>query len=236
MNRTSESGEEGQIVLALLLAVVAVLFLGLVYAQVGSAAEQKTQTQTAADSAAVAAAHLVRDYAITQAPLGLEWSFRPQFTAAIASGVYPEVQAAACGAAQRNWDGNPHGGTSLDCGAGLVAAWGADQVRVDLLAPPGQVVDGPADVAGVRERASAVARVAQAHCPAGSAVPSMVARWILDRTMQTLGRAGGCFTPADQAALDELDEASLGTVMAAVGPPGPILDEVRSSVRVELVD
>ncbi len=47
--------------------MAALLFLGLLFAQVGSASEQKTQTQTAADSAAVAATHQLRDATILQA-------------------------------------------------------------------------------------------------------------------------------------------------------------------------
>jgi hypothetical protein len=155
MIRRHRGEEEGQIIPALLLTVVAILFLGLVFVQVGSAAEQKTQTQTATDSAAVASTHQVRDFAITTGAhlVITEWAFGVVFAAV--PQVVPQVQAASCDAVQRNWNANPHKGAQIDCGGSLVAFATGDGVQVNLTAPPGQVVDGPAEADNERAKASA---------------------------------------------------------------------------------
>jgi hypothetical protein len=227
--------DEGQVLPALLLAVVAILFFGLLFTQVGSAAEQKTQAQTATDSAAVAGTHQVRDFAFTSTAPTMPWSFAIIFAAV--PQIPPRPHAAACSAAQRNWSSNPHGGTAIDCGGSLSAVATGDGVRVDLTAPAGQVVTGPADASDQRAEASAVARVVFARCPL-LVVPihRAIANWILDNSLRTLGVTSSCFTAADETLLDEVEEWSFGTAAAAIGPPGPILDAVRSSTRVELVD
>lgn len=233
--------EEGQIVPALLLTVVAILFFGLLFVQVGSAAEQKTQTQTATDSAAVASTHQVRDFAITSGArmMVTEWTFGVVFSA-IPPAV-PRIQATSCSAARRNWDANPHGGATIDCGSSLFAVPTGDGVRVDLTAPDGQVVTGPADAAGARAKASATARVVLAECPSlvTSAIHKALADWIIDRSLQTLGVNSNCFTAGDNTVLVELEELfeySFGAAAAAIGPPGLVLDTVRESTRVEIVD
>ncbi len=203
----------------------------------GSAAEQKTQAQTAADSAAVAATHQVRDFSIARAPLGMPWSFKAVFTPIAAAVPFPQVQAAACDAAQRNWSQNPHRGTAIDCGGSLFARSAGSRIQVALTAPAGQVVRGPAEVEAEAAKATAVARVTFARCPqVGTEVQTAVARWILDQSLRSLGGGSSCFTPADEELLDELDEGSLGAASLAIALPGPILDAVRQSVRVELVD
>jgi hypothetical protein len=232
-----DGGEEGQIAPALLLVVFVLLFVGLLLTQVGSAAEQKTQTQTAVDSAAVAATHQVRDFSIARAPLDLPWSFKAVFTPTAVAAPVPQVQAAACSAAQRNWSENSHGATAIDCAGSLFAQSNGDRVQVDLTAPAGQVVAGPAKVADQAAKADAVARVAFARCPVvGTEIQTAVASWILDQSLRSLGVSSACFTPDDTTLLDKLDEESLGAASALVGPPNPILDAVRQSVRVELVD
>jgi hypothetical protein len=232
--RRHRGGEEGQIVPALLLAVVAILFFGLLFAQVGSAAEQKTQAQTATDSAAVASTHAVRDFAITSTAPTMPWSFAVVFTATLMPP--PRLQQTSCVAARRNWDANPHRGAGIDCGGGLRTVPTGDGVRVDLTAPAGQVVTGPADAAEARAQASATARVVQARCPLAPGLQMALARWILDNSLMSLGVDSSCFTAADQTLLDELQEWSFGAAVAAVGPPQPILDVVRNSTRVEIVD
>jgi hypothetical protein len=241
MIRRHRGEEEGQIIPALLLTVVAILFLGLVFVQVGSAAEQKTQTQTATDSAAVASTHQVRDFAITTGAhlMITEWAFGVVFAAV--PQVVPQVQAASCDAVQRNWNANPHKGAQIDCGGSLVAFATGDGVQVNLTAPPGQVVDGPAEADNERAKASARARVVLARCPELITTPihKALQDWILDRSLLTIGVNSNCFTADDETELVELEELfedSFGAAAAAIGPPGPILDVVRRSTRVELVD
>jgi hypothetical protein len=241
MIRRHRGEEEGQIIPALLLTVVAILFLGLVFVQVGSAAEQKTQTQTATDSAAVASTHQVRDFAITTGAhlVITEWAFGVVFAAV--PQVVPQVQAASCDAVQRNWNANPHKGAQIDCGGSLVAFATGDGVQVNLTAPPGQVVDGPAEADNERAKASARARVVLARCPELITTPihKALQDWILDRSLLTIGVNSNCFTADDETELVELEELfedSFGAAAAAIGPPGLILDVVRRSTRVELVD
>ncbi|HEX2807275.1 MAG TPA: pilus assembly protein TadG-related protein [Kineosporiaceae bacterium] len=226
--------EGGQTLLALLLVMVVLLFLGLMYAQVGSAADQKTQTQTAADAAAVAAAHQVRDGAISLATT--QFAAQVSFGAMFA-GLVPVVatpHATACAAAQQNWGGNPHLG-ALDCGA-LSAAVAADSVVVDLSGPAGEIADGPAEVAGQRTSAHARARIVVAGCPV-LALPGAkaVADLIMDRVRQQLAAQGPiCTTPADTTLLARLD-AFPQLAPAAIGPPNPVLVAASGKFRVELV-
>jgi len=241
MFRRQRGGEEGQVIPALLLTVVAILFFGLLFAQVGSAAEQKTQTQTATDSGAVAATHRVRDFAITSTAQTMvaSWTFGVVFAAT--PQVIPQIGSTACNAARINWNSNPHGGADINCNSSLSAFPTGDGVRVDLLAPAGQVVTGPADASEERAEATAVARVVLAQCPGVVATPIQraIANWLVDESLQSLGVASDCFTAGDNTVLVELEELfeySFGAAAAAIGPPPLILDAVRGSMRVERVD
>jgi hypothetical protein len=224
--------EEGQITPALLLAVVALIFLGLLFAQVGSASEQKTQTQTAADSAAVAATHQLRDATLLEVAATIPWQVRPLFEPLTAW--RPELTAAACAAARRNWGENPHSG-GLGCGDVLLAGTG-DGVRVEVIAPPGQVVDGPADVAGERAEARSVSRITFVRCPElGQVKQTALAHWLVDRTMARLGHPSDCFTFADRLLLEILDTWPFPAAQAVIGSPERILGAVRESLRIEIV-
>jgi uncharacterized membrane protein len=239
MTQTQRGKEEGQIIPALLLAVVAILFFGLLFVQVGSAAEQKTQTQTATDSAAVASAHQFRDYTIANIAPTIPYSFNYLFQATRVT-VFPQFQSIACNAAETNWAANPHKGTAIDCGGSLSVASTGSGVRVDLTTPADQVVGGPAKVADQRATATATANVAFAHCPGlydGNDIHKAVADWILDASLASIGaNHPRCFTGDDITALQTLNDLSFGQAAAAVGPPQPILDAVRGSTRVEIVD
>ncbi|MDP9826606.1 hypothetical protein J2S57_002355 [Kineosporia succinea] len=214
--------------------VVALLFLGLLFAQVGSASDQKTQTQTAADSAAVAATHQFRDATVLRAAATIPWQVRPLFAPLTAW--EPDLTAAACAAAQRNWGENPHEGAGLGCTDVSLSSTG-DGVRVEVLAPPGQVVDGPADVAAQRARASVVSRVTFVRCPQfAQPKAAALAHWLVDRVAERLGRASGCFTPVDGINLGILDTWPFPPARAAIGPPEEILDAVRESFRIEIID
>ena len=231
--KSPRPGQEGQIAPALLLVVVALLFLGLLFAQVGSASEQKTQTQTAADSAAVAATHQLRDATILDAAEDLPPYLAPIF--APLSGWQPELTAAACAAAQRNWESNPHEGAGLGCGDISLAGTG-DGIEVGVIAPPGQVVEGPADVEDARARASAVSRIHFVECPEFSNPKrAALAHWIIDATMARLGHTAGCFTSADGLLFSILALTPLPVARAIIGPPEEILDEVRASLRIEII-
>jgi hypothetical protein len=230
-----EAPEEGQIIPALLLVVVALLLFGLLFTQVGSAAEQKTQTQTAADSAAVASTHRVRDIAVITGSRLLPPVYRTVFDGIVPPP--PVLQSLACDAAQRNWGANPHGGTSIDCGGSLTVNAAGALVFVALTTPADQVVHGPVDVSADRATARATARVAFARCPFfPSAVRTAVAHFISDATMTSMGAApGGCFNAADGSVMTALSHTPW-LIPAKVGPPQPILTAVRNGLRVELVD
>jgi hypothetical protein len=225
--------EEGQIAPALLLVVAALVFLGLLFAQVGSASEQKTQTQTAADSAAVAATHQLRDAAVLDSADELPLYIRPVFAAL--TGWQPELTQAACAAAQRNWQANPHS-AGLGCGDVQLAGTGSG-VQVGVIAPPGQVVDGPADVEGAQAQASAVARVSFVECPElGSLKRTAIAHWLIDATMARLEQPSDCFTLVDGMQFELLALTPFPLAEALIGPPGEILDAVRRSTRIEIID
>ncbi|MCE0534319.1 pilus assembly protein TadG-related protein [Kineosporia rhizophila] len=212
--------------------MAALLFLGLLFAQVGSASEQKTQTQTAADSAAVAATHQLRDATILQAADEIPWGLGVLF--APLGGWEPDLTAAACAAAQRNWQENPHSG-GLGCGDVYLAGTG-DGVQVGVLAPPGQVIDGPADVQDQRAQAAALSRITFEECPApGPAKQDALAHWLVDTTMAKLGHDSDCFTMADAMQLEILEAWPFPVMVAAVGPPEEILDAVRESLRIEII-
>ena len=112
--RRTHRREEGQIALPLLLVVVVLVFFGLVYFQVGSAADQKVQAQTASDSAVVAATHVVRDDRIVVTAHTMPFSFAGLFSGIAVPATPPS--AAACTAAVRNWESGPHQGRSIGCG------------------------------------------------------------------------------------------------------------------------
>jgi hypothetical protein len=58
--------QEGQVMTPLLLVVVFLIFLALMFSQVGSSGDQAVQTQTAADSGSVTGAHILRDAGISR--------------------------------------------------------------------------------------------------------------------------------------------------------------------------
>ena len=231
MSSTSHREEQGQVIPPLLLAVVALLFLGLLVAQVGSAAEQKTQTRSVADSAAVAAAHDVRDTTIAASSHQIPHSWAPAIFAAIPI-LTPALAEVGCDAAQRNWTSNPHD-SGLSCGDVSVSRT-TGGARVSVTAPAGEGFEGPADATGQRARATAVTRVVLDECPLMAGVPGALAHWIADRTMAQLGRPSSCYTPADEASLEPLDLYPW-TAPAAVGPPNLIVDAVRRQMRIEII-
>ncbi len=234
MNRTPRPHrEQGQIALALLLGVVAILFLALVSAQVGSAAEQKTQARTAADSAAVAAAQNLRDNRVwaTSRTIPHAWA-TPIFASVIPAPL--RVQAEACAAAQRNWQGNPHR-SPFSCGSGLVVGTTGVGARTRVVAPVGEVVDGPVDASASRAEATAHARVVLDRCPVQPGVRGALARWITDAAVRSLGSPSRCFTQGDALTLRSLD-LEPWTAPAAVGPPQPILTMARNAMRIEIIE
>ncbi len=212
--------------------MAALLFLGLLFAQVGSASEQKTQTQTAADSAAVAATHQLRDATILQSATEIPWRLNLVF--APLTGWDPDLTAAACAAAQRNWEENPHS-AGLGCGDVYLSGTG-NGVQVGVIAPPGQVVDGPADVEGAQAQATAISRITFEECPEfGDLKRTALAHWLIDTTMAKLGEDTDCFTFADGVNLEVLEILPFPEIALLLGPPEPILDAVRESVRIEIV-
>lgn len=245
MIRGRAGEEEGQIIPALLLVVVVILFLGLLFVQVGSAAEQKTQTQTAADSGAVAAGHKLRDANIPLAAVTMIGVY-PKIGATLFSGlpnVDPRLADAACSAVQRNWLSNPHGGARIDCtDVSTYPSGGASLVRgvtVDVTAPKGQVVDGPADVKDEQAKAGATARVTLDQCPRVISTPAAqaVGNWVADQTVRMMGGAvSHCFTPADATTLATIEADFTGASLTVLGPSKPIFLGVSRGMRVELVD
>lgn len=239
--------EEGQIIPALLLVVVALIFLGLVFAQVGSAAEQKTQTQTLADSAAVAGAHRFRDNSIVVAGKMMVAPFN--YTAAFNSvPTDPRpIPNAACDAARQNWNSNPHrNNAQLTCGNLSVGRIGP-AYRVDVLAPRDQVVHGPIndspsgpELENERARAKAVARVHLRDCPRNATfnpLQQAVADWVATQTMVVVGAPLGGMGCLDAGKIALLSKNLLNPGAAGlVGPPQPILTAVRNGLQVELVD
>ncbi|GAB3242095.1 hypothetical protein GCM10027456_09640 [Kineosporia babensis] len=212
--------------------MAALLFLGLLFAQVGSASEQKTQTQTAADSAAVAATHQMRDAAILQSAGEIPWRLNLLF--APLGGFEADLTGAACAAAQRNWGDNPHS-AGLGCGDVYLAGTG-DGVQVGVLAPPGQVIDGPADVQGSRAQAAATTRIVFEQCPdLGQLNRTALAHWLIDTTMARFGTDSDCFTFADAMHLEVLEILPFPEVSIVLGPPDEVLDAVRESMRIEII-
>lgn len=225
--------------LPLLLVVVSLLFLALIFGQVGSAGDQATQTQTAVDSGAVAGAHRLRDAGISQTVhQGLleAFAFGEPFSAGVPHLTLAGMTQSVCGAASANWAANPHR-SGLSCSDLRISA-STGAVAVDALGPSGEVVKGPADVTSARFRSAATARVVLARCPAPVAGPAgvAVAHWIAQATSAAFGTPGPtCFTPADAQRLVELEVLPLPEQLAAIGPAQPILDAVTHGFVVEIV-
>jgi len=231
--------QEGQALPALLLVVLALLFLAFAFAQVGSAGDQATQTQTVADSGAVAAAHILRDAGVSATvhqTLPQAFAFGGPFSASLPVVPAAGLLDAACSAASTNWSSNTHAG-QLTCGALQVSA-GTGSASVDVNAPAGEVYDGPLDVTSTHATATATARVIVARCPqvAGSAAGVAVADWIAQNTASFYGTpAPQCLTPADLEVLANLQELTIPQQLAAIGPPAPLVLAVAKGTRVEIV-
>jgi hypothetical protein len=223
--------EEGQVIPVLLLAAVGLVWLALTFLQVGSAAEQKTQTRTATDSAVVSATHLVRDASIADASHQVPHSWAPPIFDTVAP-VTAGLHATACDAAQANWSGNPHH-HALSCG-GLAVSQVQLGARAELDAPAGEVVSGPVNAAAAHAHASATAQVVLDRCPRGFGASKAVADWIADRTMQLIGGRSDCYTSGDEEILAELDQFP-EDAFAAIGPPQDVLDSVRNGMHIEIV-
>jgi type II secretory pathway pseudopilin PulG len=182
--------EDGQVFPALLLVVVVLLLGALALAQLGSASDQRGQTQTAADAAAVAAAHEVLAAAVAAAPTALP----PGLISHL--GLNPVVHdpaAQGCDAALRNWNLNAHR-SSLSCHALRWSFPAPNSVAVTLDAPAGEVVDGPARSSGTAARAAATARVIFRRCPdAGNRLADAVVGTLVDAVARELGQGdAGC--------------------------------------------
>jgi hypothetical protein len=232
----SSRQEQGQIAPALLLFVVAVLFVALVFAQVGSAAEQKTQARSVADSAAVASTQNLRDNRISVMSRTVPYWWAAAIFATAAPAPL-RVQQEACTAAQRNWSANPHG-TGFSCGAHLLVLPVGDGARTRVTAPAGEVVDGPVDASARAAEAAVHARVVLARCPRVGGVQGALARWITDAAVRSFGSASLCFTAGDASLLASFGSSwwGLATYRAAVGPPEPILTMARDATRIEIIE
>ena len=229
-----DSEEEGQIILALLLVVVVLIFFGLLFAQVGSAADQKTQTQTAADSGAVAGAHRLRDAAIVQSSRVIPYSFVDIFSTVPVPDLL--LSSTACDAVQRNWNANPHGGAGINCSQNVLVNATTGSVKVAFIAPADQVVKGPAEVSAERAQASATARVSFTRCSTLTGAQKAITDWLINATLTSAGSPGGnCFSPDDEVMLKKLDKDPEAAAIA-IGPPGRILKAVQAGTRVELVN
>jgi hypothetical protein len=227
--------------LPLLLVVVSLLFIGLVFSQVGSAGDQAVQAVTAADAAAVAGAHAVRDAGVSRTvheSLPVEFPFGAGFVAGVRVLPVPDLPGVACAAAVDNWTGNPHR-SALGCGDLAVSGVGGE-VTVRLTGPAGEVAGGPADVASARPAATATARVVLTRCPAPpGATPQgrAVAHWIAQTTADALDSPlpGPCLTPTDREVLEQLALLPEAAQLAAVGPAPPLLDSVTRAFHTEII-
>lgn len=183
-------GQEGQVVLALLLVVVVLLFGALALGQLGSAADQNVQAGTAVDAAAVAAAQeLLRDAAL-RAPEGLPPGLAAKLGAFPPPGALPA--AAGCDAAQRNWEANSHR-SGLPCSDVQLLEVTPDRVRMEVDTPPGELVSGPAgDVSQQRATSRAAAAVTFTACPSERGLLGAVLRALVDATGEQLDLPARC--------------------------------------------
>jgi hypothetical protein len=231
--RRRRDQEEGQVFVALLLVFVALFFFALAFLEVGSAADQKTQTQSAGDSAAVSAGHELRDGSVSLANQAFSAAFSFGALFATVQQVTADPAAAACDAAQTNWNANTHAST-LACGDLRVAA-GTGAVTVQVLAPAGEVARGPVDVTTQQVAAEATARVVVGSCPPGAGAAKAAADWIVDRTAQLLGAPSlTCLTAADTVVLQYLD-LHPQSAAAAIGPANLVVAAADKSFRTEIV-
>lgn len=237
----SGRGDAGQVAAPMLLVMVSLLLLGALYAQTGSAADQRTQAQTVADAASVAAAHRLRDTTIGVSSHALPYSFSVVLQPIAL--VSPDLRSPACSAANENWSRNPHR-TAFSCPSHLGVSVAGPRVQADVRAPAGEVVDGPADVSAQRATTTSTARVALDHCPRGlgTAERQAIADWIADDVVATLGveNASPCFT-GEESVLTELEELfddpfTTAEAIALIGEPNSIAEAVRRSFRAEIVE
>lgn len=234
MTRRCRREDDGQIAIALLMLMVLLVFLGFVFTQVGSAADQKTQTQTAADSAAVAVGHQLRDRGVAAARSLFVVQF-PKLGAVLVGLPEPTGTPSpiACAAAQANWDRAIHD-RALSCNDVMVSQ-NADTVAVHVTAPQGQVADGPADTADARAEALATATIVLRRCPsAATPEEAAVAHWLADAARKRLFASGPvCSTPADAELLVQLETGPApGTPV--IPDPAALLVHVSEGFRVQL--
>ncbi|HET8615213.1 MAG TPA: pilus assembly protein TadG-related protein [Actinomycetales bacterium] len=228
---------------ALLLAVAFILFIGFAWGQVGQAADQRTQTQTAADAGSVAAGKQVRLEAVLSAVSSLPTPLSHLIDVGGAGGA-----TTACDAADRNWSANRHRTTHLSCADLSVQRIGSNGVRVDLVGPSGELSPGP--VTGNENtpvRVHSTVRVSFHRCPQvdGGGPAALVAARIVDQAALTLGVGPtGC---GDGLGVGPGWGSVLGPLLGGDGGelPDDVADPIRSlnpirlaeqSFRVEIVD
>ncbi len=244
------SEQEGQVFPALLLAVAFIVFLGFAWGQVGEVADQRTQTQTAADAGAVAAGSQLRRQAVLAAIAGFPTPLRGVLSSVGASGL-----GTACLAANRNWTANRHDTPALPCSDVAVDQTGRATVRVDLRAPSGELSDGPVTGNGdTRVSVHSGVRVRFDRCPQASsldqplsAATALVAARLVDGAATQLGEGPtGCSDGLGLgvglgwgALLGPLLSAGAGSLPPEVADALSAIDPVQlaeQSFRVEIVD
>lgn len=236
------TGEEGQVFPALLLVVVMLLFAGLAIGQLGSASDQRVQTQTATDAGAVAAAQQMLATVVLASPSVLPPGLAKKI--ALTGSLVPPA-AAACTAANRNRTAN--GKPAVDCAASLSVQTVGNAARVALTAPAGEIVSGPAaDTSATRADATAVAEVVFRRCPSGySGLADRILGALVDETAAQLGQPDPHCGPGAGPGLEPSPlPAPSGAPVPLPSPPdltrlpdgAAAFDVVDSSFRTQIVD
>ena len=214
--------EEGQVFPVLLLVVVVLVTFGFAVAQLGSAGDQKTQTQTAADAGALAGAKALaaESLLVLRLPPLLD-----------ITGSYASPSTSAYSAAQRAWSVN-RPPSPLDPGDVFTERIDDATVRVTVTAPAGVIIDGPVSGApGTRPVATATATISY-RCQGLRSVLNSLLNLLRDQ----LGLPGAyCQEP-----LPTTTTTTPPANPPALPPLVPVIDirlpDVLQLVRVELVE
>lgn len=222
MGRLPTTGEEGQVFPALLLVVVVLVSLGFAVVQLGSAGDQKTQTQTAADAGALAAAEaLAADVLLGGLTPVLD-----------ITGSYASPSTAAYSAAQRAWGVN-RPSRSLFPGDVFTERVGIATVRVTVTAPAGVIVDGPVPGTDEKRPVATATATLSARCEGVRSVVNGALNLLRDR-LRLSGPA--CAEPLPTTTTSTLaPNPPLPPPLVPVSAPVPVVIRIPLATVLDLV-
>ena len=203
MTRSRSHGEEGQIFPILLLVMVVLVTFGFAIIQLGSAGDQKTQTQSAADSGALAAAKALAGNLLLALPVPL----------LDIVGRTTNPATAGYAAAEQSWSLN-HQDQQLNAADVVTNQVDIVSVEVTVTAPAGVIVGGPVRGTGTtRPVATATATIRLTCQSLGGALNPLL------NLLHDVWRLPGVVCPVPAATTTTTTTMAPGPMVPP--PPGP---------------